>query len=131
MNVKELYNEEIQDELAELNKQEIGGDKYNATIAGITQLTDRLIKMDEYPLEQQKLDIETAKIEVEQQKLEEEKKDRKIKNGIVIGTTILGASITIGTTLLAYIFESRGEIITTKPGNKAVDRALNFFFNKK
>ena len=69
MNITTIYRDEIGDELNELNKMELGADDYKATVSGVTQLTDRFIKLKELEIEQQKVDLESAKIAVEELKI--------------------------------------------------------------
>lgn len=129
MKIETLYQDEIRNEVEEIGKMTLGGEEYKATVEGATKLTDRLIKLEEIKLEYEKLSVELQKVELEEQKAKDERHDRKVKNGIVIGTSLLGAGITIWANVKGYIFEEKGTI-TTKEGNKALDRALNFFFKK-
>lgn len=131
MNVKNLIDEEIRSEIEGLSKMGLGDDTYKNTVSGVTQLTDRYIKMEELALEQRKMDVEYKKIEIEQQKVDDDKNDKKTRNRIAIGTAVTGVIITVAGTILGYVMEERGTILTTKPGNKSMDRMLNYFFGKK
>ena len=116
MDVRELLNEEIRTELEAIGEMEqVGGDEYESAVRGVTQLTDRLIKMEE-------LDVEKKKVDVD-------RKDKLIRNVITVVTAAAGMFITLKSEKRAYKFEEVGTI-TTKPGNKALDRALNYFFKK-
>lgn len=126
MRIESLLQEEISKEIGEISGMELGSEEYKATVDGSTKMTDRYIKLKEVDLEQQKIEVELRKMDVEQQRLEDERVDRRWKNGLAIGGTLLGAGITIVSYAWAYIFEEKGSI-TSKAGNKALDRALNFF----
>ena len=130
MKVENLFTNEIQDEIAALGKMELGNEQYDSTVKGVSQLTDRLIKMKELENEREKIDVEKQKVDVELKKAEDEENDRKIKNRIAIGTAVGGAIITVGTVILNLISEEKGILTTTKAGNKSLDRALNYFFKK-
>lgn len=121
MNITTIYRDEIGDELNELNKMELGADDYKATVSGVTQLTDRFIKLKELEIEQQKVDLESAKIAVEELKIEEGRKERRVNTGISVANIGVPALITIGGTILMFVFEERGTI-TTQAGRKFVDR---------
>lgn len=126
MRIESLLQEEISKEIGEISSMELGSEEYKATVDGSTKMTDRYIKLQEVDLEKQKIEVELRKMDVEQQRLEDERVDRRWKNGLAIGGTLLGAGITIVSYAWAYIFEEKGSI-TSKAGNKALDRALNFF----
>lgn len=126
MNIKELFKNEISKEVDEISSMELGSEAYKATVDGSTKMADRYIKLKEVELEQQKIDMEHRKMDVEQQRLENDRADSRWKNGITIGGTVLGATITVLAYAWAYIYEEKGSI-ASKAGNKALDRALNFF----
>ena len=129
MSVKTLVTQEICEEITELGKMELGTETSKTAINGVGVLMDKAIDLEKLEIERQKIELEAEKVDIERDKVELDKKDRKIKNRITIGTAAAGAGITVGMGLLAYIYEERGTI-TTKPGNKFVDRALNYFFKK-
>ena len=130
MNIENLYYDEIQTEFSELKNLKKGSEERKATVAEITQLTDRVIKLKEIEIERAKVDIESDKVTLDALKSQDEATDRKVKNWIAVGTTVAGAAITLTTFLWAYVYEERGTICS-KPGNKALDKALNFFYTKK
>lgn len=126
MSIERLFKEEISKEVGEISKMELGSEEYKATVDGSTKMTDRYIKLKEVELEQQKIEVELRKMDIERQRMDDDKVDRRWKNGLTIGGSILGAGVTILAYAWAYIYEEKGSI-ASKPGNKALDRALNFF----
>ena len=116
--IKNNLIEEFNLELEGLRTMKIGGEEYVNAIDGTTKLADRIIKIEEQ--ENEKLAIE--------QELIFEKKDRKIKNGIAIGTA--------GISLLAYLMsyfisrsdERDGFVQTTEGGRNALKNLLNLRF---
>ena len=129
MSVKNLLTDEICGQVNEISKLEVGTEESKTAINGAGILMDKLNDVQRLELEQRKLDMERERLEIEREKVENEGKDRKIKNGIAIGTAVTGAFITIGASLLAYVYEERGTI-TSMPGRKSVDRAFNYFFKR-
>ena len=129
MSVKSLLTEEICSQVDEISKLEVGTENCKTAISGAGVLMDKLNDVQRLELEQRKLDMERERLEIEREKVENERRDRKIKNGIAIGTAVTGAFITMGASLLAYIYEERGTI-TSMPGRKSVDRAFNYFFKR-
>lgn len=129
MSVKTLVRQEICDEITELSKMELGTETSKTAINGVGVLMDKVIDFEKLEIERQKIELEAAKVDIERDKVELDKKDRKIKNRITIGSAVAGATITVSMGLLAYVYEERGTI-TTKAGNKFMDRALNYFFKK-
>ena len=129
MSVKNLLTDEICDQVNEISNLEVGTEGCKTAISGVGVLMDKLTDIQKLELEQRKLDMERERLEIERERTENERKDRKIKNGITIGTAVTGAFITIGASLLAYIYEERGTI-TSMPGRKSVDRAFNYFFKR-
>ena len=63
--------------------------------------------------------------DIEEAKVEMEKKDKRIKNGIAIGTTVATLGATIWATKFSWIKEEGGHMTFTA-GRKAMDSLLNF-----
>ena len=126
MNVNDLFESEICEEMSELNKMELGSDEYKATVAGVTQLTDRHIKMVEVENEKRKIENERKRIEVEQLKNADEQHDRKVKNwlaGLTLGTSVI---VPVGMAIVSLVAEEKGILNITQAGKKFMDRCLNF-----
>ena len=129
MSVKSLLTDEICGQVNEISKLAVGTEESKTAINGAGILMDKLNDIQKLELEQRKLDMERERLEIERERAENERRDRKIKNGITIGTAATGAMITIGMSLLAYVYEERGTI-SSKPGRSSIDRALNYFFKR-
>lgn len=136
MTVHDKYEVEINFELDEISKNtELGSEEHRKAAGDIAQLTDRLIRLKEVDIEQQKIEMEKArmdaekekvsveqqKIEIEREKMIEEKKDRLIKNGISTLSIIVPAGITTIGMVFMFLFEEKGTI-TSGAGRKIVDR---------
>lgn len=130
MSVKTLFTDEIRDEMTELNKMELGADDYKATAGVVTQLTDRLIKMEELELKSREIEIEEQKIMIEQQKADDDRKDKKTKNIIAWVTAAGGLIVTVGLSIVSLVSEEKGILNTTQVGKKFFGRGFDSFFKK-
>ena len=112
-NIKELLAKEIEDELGALSGTDIGSEKYNSTIDGITKLSDRLIAIDKMNSEQnvkyEQIDNDKT---VKERQLSDEEKDRKTKNLLTAGSIVLPILATIWGTLVTINFEKTGTVTT-------------------
>lgn len=113
MNIHKLFNTEIQDELEQLKGMEVGTEAYKNAVDGITKLADRSIEMERLANEH---DEKLAQAK-------EDKKARWIRDGITIGTALLGATVTIWGTLKSFEFEKEGTV-TTIMGRGFVNKLL-------
>lgn len=127
MKIENLIAEEIKSEIEEIGKIEVGSEAHEKSVNSATKLLDRHIKIKELDIEQQKLYLENERVELEKKKAEDEKHDRWVKNATVIGTAVVGATITVVFGRYAYRFEEHGTI-TTKAGHKIIDKAIDYFF---
>ena len=124
MSVKRMLDDEIRNELENLGRESIGSDEYKANLDGVTKLLDRQIEIEK--LENERLDrIESRETEIalKQQQLAEEKKDRRIKNGITIGTFACSAALYAMAFIASTNFEREGTF-TTEGGRGALRNLL-------
>lgn len=135
--VKDLFREELVDELEDLSKIELGTDEHRAAAGTVSQLTDRVIKMEELELrakeieaEKAKTEVEAKKAEIEARKIEVTRKDNNLKNGIAIGTAVVGALITVGLSAASLWIDGKGVLISTDVGRKNFGRGFDYFFKK-
>ena len=120
MTVRQVLDDEILDELENLSRETIGSEEYQANVDGVTKLIDRKITMDK--LASEKIDKETEFIYKEYQS-KEEKKDRRIKNGITIGTFVGSAALYMVAFIASTNFEREGTF-TTEGGRGALRNLL-------
>jgi hypothetical protein len=149
METRSLYKSELKDEFEKIKAIDIVSDEHRKVVSDISQLTDRLVKLEEVEtekkklhieeqrigfelvrieaekekaaIEQRKLDIEEQKLDMEERKLDDERKDRLIKNVIAGLGVAIPAGITLTGMVLMFLFEEKGTI-TSKAGSKIVDR---------
>lgn len=124
MNVKSMLDDEIRNELENLGREAIGSEGYKANLDGVTKLLDRQIEIEK--LENERLDKrESRETEfiLKQQQLAEEKKDRRIKNGITVGTFACSAALYAMAFIASTNFEREGTF-TTEGGRGALRNLL-------
>ena len=113
MSIRNLLQEEIQDEFENLGKMELGSETYKTTVDGLTKLVDRAIELDKFAVESDDKDVcRDIDTELKTQQMESEKKDRLVKNGIAIAGIIIPVVVTVWGTILSFKFEEEGTITT-------------------
>lgn len=122
MEIETLLYNEIVSELEELNKLDIGDDKYKVATEGIAKLIDRSIEMDKIRNERDERQTNRENdIELKTRQVNEEIKDRKIKNVITIVVSGVGTIVTIWGTLKTLKFEETGTV-TTMAGKNFINK---------
>lgn len=111
MSMKTMLNEEIQSEFSELAKIEVGTDPYKTTVDGLTKLMDRVIEIDKIEAESyDRAEALEREYELKLKQMREDRIDRIVKNGIAVGTALLGVAVTIWGTKATFEFEKEGTI---------------------
>ena len=111
--IKNLLQEEVQNEIELLSKMELGDDKYEKTVNGITKLADRVIEIQKAEYEKDcKQDSQEDDIEFKQKQLESENKDRKVKNVLTGLGIVIPAGLTVWGTMKSLKFETEGTVTT-------------------
>ena len=109
MSLKTKLEEELDDELKELSKLEVGSDKYKVAVDGVTKLSDRIITIqsnENAEIERRELAAKTAELQEAQLKID--KKDRIVKNLVTIGTFVGSVAVYGVAYLLSMGYESKG-----------------------
>lgn len=121
MKIKTPLIEELHDELNELSKTTVGTDEYKIAIDGVTKLADRIIEIEKIEAENRiKVEAQEAETEIKSQQLKDDRRDRRIKNGIAIGTFV-GSIAVYGLTYLSSMkYEDKGVIPTTEGAKNAL-----------
>lgn len=122
-----MLQDEIENELEELGKIEIGSEQYKVTVEGLTKLIDRSIEIDKINFEMDdKIEDRETDLEMKNKQIEEDKKDRRIRNGISIAGLAIPAIITVWGTLKTLKFEEEGTV-TTLAGRAHIQKMFNLF----
>lgn len=121
MKIKTPLIEELHDELNELSKTTVGTDEYKIAVDGVTKLADRIIEIEKIEAENRiKVEAQEAENEIKLKQLKDEKKDRRIKNGIAIGTFVGSVAVYVATYLSSMKYEDKGVIPTTEGAKNAL-----------
>ena len=124
MSVQTLLMDAIETDFEELNKMEVGTDKYEKTINGLTKLVDRAIEMEKFDSEfEDKKNQLKADEKLKQVQMEEEKKDRLIRNCISVAGIVIPSILTVWGTLKSLKFEEEGTV-TTLVGRGFINKLL-------
>lgn len=113
MSTKKLLEEEIQSEIEEISKIEVGSDKHKAATEALAKLMDKYNEMDKLELEyQDKYDNREEDRRLKEKQLQHDKKDALVKN-VLTGVSVVGGfALTIWGTCKSIKFEETGSFTT-------------------
>ena len=118
MKIENMLREEIQTEITELGKLELGSDKYKSTVDGVTKLVDRVIEMEKIDIErQERIDAREEENQIKMAEMIVDRKDRIIKNILSAAGIIIPVGVTIWGTKVSLKFEETGTLTTTAGRN--------------
>ena len=114
MGFETLLNGEIQNELENLKKMELGTENYRATVDGLAKLMDRSIELRKFQTEcKNNREIQVMENDIRLAQMADEKKDRLVKNAIAIAGIVLPMALTIWGAKKSWKFEEEGTITST------------------
>lgn len=109
MSTKQLLEEEIQSEIEEISKMQVGSDEHKAATEALAKLMDKYNEMDKLELEyQDKYDSREADRIMKEKQLEHDKKDAKVKNSLTAVSVGGGLLVTIWGICKSLKFEETG-----------------------
>ena len=73
MNIRDLFEVELENEFTELDDLEKGSEEHKRTVSDISQLTDRLVRLKELENEKEKIEIERSRMEADKGKIDIER----------------------------------------------------------
>lgn len=122
MDIKNMLVDEITNEISELNTLELGKDDYVKAVGGVSQLTDRLIKIEELEIKANEMDVEKKKTAIEERKMRDDREDRKVKNRIALLGVCIPSAITAAGAIAMFIIEGKGVIFPTQGERNIISR---------
>ena len=127
MGNKNLLYEELEKELKELSRMQIGTEQYKVAVDGITKLTDRIIEIDKLDSEKNVKELENIarmeEQELKREQLKSEKRDRIVKNVITVGGAVLSVAVYALAFIASTNFEREGTF-TTEGGKNSIRQLL-------
>lgn len=128
MKIKNVLIDEFNDEMEEISKLQVGGSEHKQAVDSVTKLADRIIEIEKLEIESdEKIQARIEENELRLQQLQDEKKDRKMKNGIAIGTGLLSL-LAYGLAFIGSMnFEKEGTL-TTQGGRDSLKKLFNLRF---
>ena len=131
MGIKNILWDEIEKEVKELSKMQVGTDQYKVTVDGIARLSDKIIELDKLESENAMKDFEnfvrTEEQELKRDQLKSEKRDRAVKNVITVGTAVLSIAVYALAFIASTNFEREGSF-TTEGGKNSIRQLLKLRF---
>lgn len=120
MSTKTLLEEEIQSEINEISKLEVGSEKHKAASEALAKLLDRYNDLEKVEIEsQEKYDDREAEREhreaerrLKEKQMKHEKIDSIIKNVLTGATFVGGCMLTVWGTQVSMKFEENGTFTT-------------------
>lgn len=114
MKIENLLREEIQSEIEELGRLELGSEQYNSTVDGVTKLIDRVVEMEKLDIEhQERIETRDEENRIKMEEIKVDKRDSIVRN-IVSGVGIaLPLIVTVWGTKYTTNFEKEDSVTTT------------------
>lgn len=118
MSLKTQLQDEIQSELEEISKLEVGTDQHRTAVDSVTRLWDRMNESEKLEIEKKdKAESRAIDLDLKLQQMEEERKKRIIQNIIDVGGIVTTVGLTVWGTLKSLKFEETGTVTTTAGRN--------------
>lgn len=120
MSTKQLLEEEIQSEIEEISKLEVGSEKHKAASEALAKLLDKYNDLEKAEIESQdkyedreaERDYREAERQLKEAQLKHDKIDSIIKNVLTGVTFVGGCALTIWGTKVSMKFEETGSFTT-------------------
>lgn len=120
-----LLNEEIESELKELKKLQVGTEEYKIAVDGISMLMDRSLATIKLRNDMDEADItRESDNELKHEQLKNDRRGKRIQHIAEVTCTVLQVSVTIWGVLKSLKFEETGTI-TTNVGRGFMNRILS------
>ena len=130
MSIRNHLVSEIEDELKELEKIQVGSEQHKNAVDSVTRLVDRVIEFDKQAYESETKDrtIENDR-KLKEEQLKIDKRDKIVKNLITIGGSVLTGAALVTATVFSIWFE-KDYNWTNEGGRNAIRELLHFKFFK-
>lgn len=127
MSIKTILAQEVEDELNELKKLQVGSDEHRQATESVVKMVDRVIEFDknesDKKVQEENREIET---QLELRKQASEKRNRIMTNVLTAISIGSGIILTVWGTKTSLKFEEEGTI-TTSAGRNFINDILRTF----
>lgn len=130
MSIRNHLVSEIEDELKELEKIQVGSEQHKNAVDSVTRLVDRVIEFDKQAYESETKDqVIKNDRNFKEEQLKIDKRDKIVKNLITIGGSVLTGAALVTATVFSIWFE-KDYNWTNEGGRNAIRELLHFKFFK-
>lgn len=119
-NIEIYLNEEIEKEIIELGKMELGTENYKTTVDGICKLMDKSMDIKKVRISREDKSVE---YDTKEFQMLEERKDKKHQIYLQVAGIVVPVVVTVWGTLKSFEFEKTGTV-TTILGRKFVNNLI-------
>lgn len=113
MSLKSLLQDEIQSELAEISKLEVGSDQHRTAVDSVTRLWDRMNESEKLEIEKrERVENREIDLDLRLKQINEDRKKRVVQNIIDVGTLVTTVGLTVWGTFKSLKFEETGTVTT-------------------
>lgn len=124
MKIETLLHEEIQSELEDLRKMELGSEPYKITVDGISKLIGQAIEIEKFEVEHgEQVESRENDNYFKTKQIENDQRNRWIDHGIAIAGIVIPTMVTIWGFKKSVQFEKEGTF-TTIMGRGFVNKLL-------
>lgn len=114
MSTKTIIRDEIENELGELGKLEVGSEEYKVAVDGVTKLVDKMVVLEKFQSDEENRRIDREwDHEFKLHQAKEEKKDRRVKNGLSFLGIAVPSGVAVWGALKTFKFEETGSVTST------------------
>lgn len=130
MSIERLLYEEVESQMQEIHKMQLGTDECVKAINAVGGMVDRIQEAEKIKNESRKLEIEERKNDIEERKVESERFVQSMRNGITIAIALTYAAVEIWAHVSSKAFE-QDYTQTTDSGRTSTRNLLSLFSRVK
>ena len=119
MSVYRSMYEEVESNIGDIGKMELGSEQHIATVNCVNSMIDRLNECDKIKNEERKIDIEEKKLELEKARLASDQRGRLALNVITVTTTVAYVAVHVWTVLSDRSFAAECFMHTSHAGRSS------------
>ena len=130
MSIERLLYEEVESQVQEIHKMQLGSDECVKAINAMSGMVDRIQEAEKIKNEYRKLEIEERKNDIEERKVESERFVQSMRNGITIAIAVIYATVEVWAHVSSKQFE-QDYTHTTDSGRTSTRNLLSLFSKVK